>query len=371
MSSFESEGAPSRAHAARVGAELREARLSYGWELDALAASLRIRPAYLDAIEAGRISDLPGNAYVLGFLRTYASALGLDADEMTRRFRAEVAEVNTKTELTFPAPVPERGVPAGAVILLGLVVAIGAYVGWYRLAEHAPAGGGAAPVAAVPPRLARLAEPTALAPKSIANPAPSIEHHSAATAGAALPAAPATVSAAASPASTNLASQNVAASPAQGSPSATPGTSQGAASHAPLHKPPMPAALAAVSALAPSAQAAPAQPLRGTIVVRATSESWVEVRDATGGVVFTKLMQPGETWTAPRKSGLTLTTGNAGGTELLIDGTPAPSLGSPGEVERDQPLDAELIKAGALPAQIAAAAAPGSDGTSTSTRSSQ
>ena len=67
-------------------------------------------------------------------------------------------------------------------------------------------------------------------------------------------------------------------------------------------------------------------------------------------------MQPGESWTVPRHAGLVLTTGNAGGTELLVDGRPAPPLGSPGMVVRDQPLDAGLIKAGALPAQIAAAA---------------
>ncbi|MGH7067644.1 MAG: helix-turn-helix domain-containing protein, partial [Acetobacteraceae bacterium] len=168
LSSSEPELGPLRGRVGRVGAELRAARMQYGWELEAVAAALRIRAAYLQALEAGRIADLPGNAYALGFLRTYATALGLDADEMSRRFRAEVAEVNAKTELTFPAPVPERGVPAGAVIVLGVVLAIGAYVGWYRLTEH---GAPAAQVPPVPPMLAHLAEPTVLAPKPVPAPA--------------------------------------------------------------------------------------------------------------------------------------------------------------------------------------------------------
>src|SRR5579875_1372906 len=111
----------------RVGASLREARERLGWALPDVAAGLRIRLAYLEAIEDGRLGELPGNAYAVMFLRTYAAALGLDADEAVRRFRAEAAEVNRKNELAFPAPVPERGVPAGALALLGIVFAIVAY----------------------------------------------------------------------------------------------------------------------------------------------------------------------------------------------------------------------------------------------------
>ena len=107
------------ASAPRVGADLCAARQRLGWSLEAVAAALRIRLSFLLALEGGRIADLPGNAYAIGFLRTYASTLGLDPDELTRRFRAEAAEVNQLTRLSFPAPVPSRGVPAGAVVLLG------------------------------------------------------------------------------------------------------------------------------------------------------------------------------------------------------------------------------------------------------------
>ena len=75
---------------------------------------------------------------------------------MVRRFKTEAAEVGRRAELIFPVPMPERGLPPGAVVLLGLVLAIGAYAGWYRLS-----GEGRLPaetVTAIPERLAPLAE---------------------------------------------------------------------------------------------------------------------------------------------------------------------------------------------------------------------
>ncbi len=365
--------------ASGVGAELRDARALRGWDLEALAESLRIRASYLKAIEDGRVGDLPGNAYALGFLRTYATALGLDPDDITRRFRAEVAEVNARTELTFPAPVPDRGVPAGVVVLLGLVLAVGAYVGWYSLADHAAAPN---PVGPVPERLARLADPTALAPPHVMSAPSSASGPALATAPAAAPIAAmgaamgpkATPDATAGPSPAGAPAAIVTAEKTPAAPRATVSSTvsgavsgpavgsvsgSGPTAPAPASSSSMAsnAALEAVSSLAPPANAAirPAQP-PGTITVLATAAAWIEVRDSTGAVVFTKLMQPGESWTVPRRAGLVLTTGNAGGTELLVDGRPAPPLGSQGMVVRDQPLDAALIKAGALPAQIAAAA---------------
>ena len=117
MSYVDPQGLAPTGGAARVGADFRDARERLGWALPDIAASLRIRPSYLADIEEGRLSSLPGNAYAMGFVRTYAAALGLDPDEMARRFRAEARDVNRKVELTFPAPVPQRGVPAGALML--------------------------------------------------------------------------------------------------------------------------------------------------------------------------------------------------------------------------------------------------------------
>ena len=142
--------------APRAGADLRAARERLCWDLRDVAAMLRIRASYLEGLEAGRFNHLPGNVYALGFLRSYATALGLDAEEVARRFRAEAGDIPRHSELVFPAPVPERGLPAGALILLGLILVGGAYTGWYRLS-----GEGRLPaetITPVPTRLATLAE---------------------------------------------------------------------------------------------------------------------------------------------------------------------------------------------------------------------
>jgi len=85
---------------------------------------------------------------------------------------------------------------------------------------------------------------------------------------------------------------------------------------------------------APSAMPAPTAP----IVVRFTGDAWIHVLDPTGKVVLSRLMHAGESWTPPAP-GLLLTTGNAGATELVVNGVAAPPLGGTGTVLHLVPLD--------------------------------
>ena len=288
--------------AVRAGADLREARERLGWSLEEMAAGLRIRMPHLEALEEGRISQLPGNAYAVAFMRTYARALGLDDEEMVRRFKAEVAEVGRRTELVFPIPMPQRGLPAGAILLLGIVLAIGAYTGWYRLS-----GEGRLPaetVVAIPEHLAPLAE-QALPPVAVAE-APAAE-------------APRVAIAAAVPPMVSIASPE---------------------------DPPVRAAAPSVG----SAQAATMVPgaADSRIVLRASADAWILLKDRSGAVLLNRVLKTGETWPVPPRPDLLLTTGNAGGTEILVDGVPAPAIGGSGGVRRDLPLDPQVIRDGKL-----------------------
>lgn len=302
--------------AARAGADLREARETLGLSLHDAAFRLRIRLPHLESLEEGRISTLPGNAYALAFVRTYAGFLGLDAEEMVRRFKIEAAEFGRRTELMFPIPMPERGLPAGAVLLLGVVLAIGAYVGWYRLS-----GEGRLPaeaVTAIPERLAPLAE-QALPPVAMASPASMTD--------------------AASAPKVDLTSSAMAvmlANPAPPAMSISPG-----------------------SAAAAQVSARPAVvPDAARVVVRANADAWLLVKDRDGTVLLNKVLKAGETWPAPARTDLLLTTGNAGGTDILLDGAPALSLGGAGSVRHDLPLDPDAIKGGRLAAALVPAFAP-------------
>ena len=142
----------------RIGRELRVARERLGWEVDDVAEALHLKPAFIHAIEQGDIAGLPPPAYAVGFVRTYATALGLDPNEAIRRFRGERDDVNRKPELAFPAPVPQRGVPAGALILVGAIIAIGGYIGWYHYSGRST--NASLTVDQVPAQLEPLAPPS-------------------------------------------------------------------------------------------------------------------------------------------------------------------------------------------------------------------
>jgi cytoskeleton protein RodZ len=110
---------------------------------------------------------------------------------------------------------------------------------------------------------------------------------------------------------------------------------------------PPPAAPAVDTGQATPPPAAADEPAtRGSIMLRAKADTWVEVRNRQGAPVIARLMRQGDTWAVPDQSALSLSTGNAGGLELLVDGIPAPPLGAVGLVRRDIPLDANLIRAG-------------------------
>lgn len=280
--------------APQLGAELTRARLRLGASAEEIGARLRIRPAYLHALEEGRVGDLPGTAYALAFLRNYAEALGLDPDAMAARFKAEAAVLARKPELEFPAPPPERGLSAGAAALVAVVLAVGAYAGWYRLS-----GEGRLPpetVTPVPAHLAPLADPAPPPPPAVAPPSKP---------------------------------QTAAAIPPSPSADHTPTMAYAA-------EPP-----AAGNASPGSAVAATPPP---HLAIRASADAWLQVRQKGGPILLSRILHAGETWPVPAEPDLVLTTGNAGGTMVVVDGVPGAVLGPLGAVRRDLPLDAEAAQ---------------------------
>jgi cytoskeleton protein RodZ len=354
--------------AARVGADLKAARERLGWKLPAVSGHLRIRLPYLQAIEDGRVDLLPGNAYAIGFLRTYAQALGLDPDEVARRFRAEASETIRKTELNFPAPVPERGVPAGAIVLVGALIAIGAYAGWYKMSGSsrstaaivqpvperlAPLADKAAPVTApsasltpLGPSLAPAPTPFASRPTAFTDPPPPLPSVAPSSAAAAVvPLVPPALAPAGAP-------LGPAGSAQPSTPTIVPGSD---AAESADQIPSQPAALSVPPGLVPAQPPATdavrpdgARPDGARMVLRAKSDAWIQVREKSGAVLLSRVLRAGETWPVPDKGTLLLTTGNAGGTEILVDGQPTGSLGTDGGVRRDLPLDIDAIKDGKL-----------------------
>ena len=119
-----------------VGGLLQIKRQEVGVDLREAAEYLNIRYAYLLAIEEGRVDDLPGAAYAMGFVRAYSDHLGLDGAAIVERYKDETVELGGDVRLVFPSPLPEGKVPNGVIILIGLLVLILVYAAWAILAQQ-------------------------------------------------------------------------------------------------------------------------------------------------------------------------------------------------------------------------------------------
>lgn len=76
----------------RVGQRLHETRIHQSLTLDEIAEKTKIRPEFLTAIEKGEYEKLPSSSYAQGFVRNYASFLGLSQKEILPLFRREFDE---------------------------------------------------------------------------------------------------------------------------------------------------------------------------------------------------------------------------------------------------------------------------------------
>ncbi|MFW7266683.1 RodZ domain-containing protein [Gluconacetobacter sp. Hr-1-5] len=353
-------GARAAAGAGSVGPTLRARREQLGWALPDVAAWLRIRLSFLEAMEDDRVKDLPGNVYTLGFLRTYAQALGLDAEALVARFKTEArGRIDCKPELSFPAPAASGAMPVGVMVLLGVVIIVLAYVGWYRMT-----GGQSAPPQPVPSVFSAIPGMTRQAPTSpqVASvlpperapgpPRPLSGAEKSAITDGDLPADPTPVpdshAEPGAPAAMADSAGNDAAVPA-GVPSvaqpAAPGTTPAAVAPAAPAPAPVPAA--------PAAGTAP-----GQIILTASAQTWVQVRVAGGPVIYDHILQAGESWSAPQdKTDLLLTVGNAGGLVVSADGVTTQPLGRNGAVRRNLPLTRDAVRSGAIVASVPAPAA--------------
>lgn len=363
-----------------VGELLQERREDLGLDLDEIGAMLRIKPAYLAALEQGRIHELPGPAYAIGFVRAYSDFLGLDTEQVLSRFKAQAAGVTARPDLTLPVPLGERSLPGGALVLVALILALCGYGVWYYLSTEERSR--PERVAAVPAALqVRQPTPVLVPPPALQTPSagggegsqspppPQPSSLYGAAAGSAPPAPAPTSSATAQPEpaspGANLAPGTLIDTIPRGSPAgvATPSAAPpaprptpaqqspsqlSAATPASAASPPQKAAATAVPAPqgGPTAASSPSVGAEGRITIRALADCWIQVRAADQSIVFSRVLKSGEVYAVPARSGLTLRTGNAGVLEIAVDGKAVPSIGGIGTLRRDVALDPKELTAG-------------------------
>ena len=264
-----------------VGEALGAARRQLGLAEDDIAQVTRVRAAYIGAIEAFDFAALPARPFVVGYVRAYAQALGLDSEAVVARFHAEAPKVDGK--LRAPGGVRDDGLRSLRwLIAVGAVVAtaIGAWNLTRRveLQPNAPP-----PPLASRPALARpLGEPAHI--------------------GAPLPTPP------------EATTPPVYQTPGLGGPvQPAPAAAAGATSFS--------------QTAAPGATFAPAGTIYGArsgasgVVLQARASTSLVVRGDDGAIHFAAMLAPGEAWRAPATVGLTVDVGKPSAVEVFIGGT--------------------------------------------------
>ncbi len=369
------------AGAGATGKDLREQREELGIDLADIAEALCIRREFLEALEAGDSDALPGLAYGVGFVRTYANYLGLDGDKLAWQFKIEVSGEAPTAQLDLLTPVQESRIPRGAIVLVTLLLAVAVYGVWYYMNERdltfadiipevplqfggtgapAPKPGAPKPGAEVkklpsPPKSAGDAgsgSSASGAAEKVAEMPPQGETAGGATTIVTETAAPAANAAVgdqetASPPAETVPAPAAEPVPANDPPVAVATVVPPVAQTVPETPAVSPAPVEAAALPSPAAPApAPAPVGTNRIEIRATVDAWVQVRTKEGTLLVTRILHRGTSYAVPPQKGLRLTTGNAGGLKIFVDGVAVPALGPFGAVRRDVALDPERLMSG-------------------------
>ena len=104
-------------------------------------------------------------------------------------------------------------------------------------------------------------------------------------------------------------------------------------------------------------QEAPAEakkPKPHPVVMKAIEDVWLEIRDGNGKPVFSRVLKTSEEyWVPADEDGYAMTTGNAGGLQMIVDGVPMSPMGKTGEVRRNIALNPAALKVMLNPAEPA------------------
>ncbi len=114
-----------------VGDILKNKRLETNKSIEEISDYLRIKAHYLSALEENKFNNLPGNAYVIGFIKSYASYLGLDVSSIILQYKQETGAFaqNTQTSMedensVIKDPVINSNhiIIASVIVLFGIIV---------------------------------------------------------------------------------------------------------------------------------------------------------------------------------------------------------------------------------------------------------
>ncbi|WP_051240687.1 helix-turn-helix domain-containing protein [Tepidiphilus margaritifer] len=263
-----------------VGVQLAHARMQQGRTVAEMAQQLKLLPRQLEALEEGRFEDLPGPVFVRGFVRNYARALGLDPEPLLEMLgeQARDREVvltpasNAQGVIKVRRFRPWRLIWRYVLPILIVVLIVSAYFDWFRMPPPVDQENAAVLLPPGEPEagVAEKGEKAALESEGTDERGTSVGSNGE-TGGAVVPA------------------------PAPVAPSAAP---------------------------TPAAEEEKAEPAVPTLRLSASGRSWVEVRDAKGTVLLSRVLSAGERAEVSSEPPLNVVVGNAPVVEIEFQGHP-------------------------------------------------
>ena len=379
----------------QIGSTLKQARRAQGLKISDVSQQLRISVDYLSKLEMGAFDQLPAPAYVTGFLRSYGQCVALDPTTLVARYNDLTTKAATMPTYKIPvgARPPQRSAPAIASML---VVCAGiAYGGWYWVIG----GDVNDQMAMVPSEIAEtLSIPAAMQDTLIDQRATSAipNDDQAQSQNLTVPVRPEKVIAAKAViptptvatddqvamtktgttetvmtktgitktgiTETGTANTITAEAPAGATltkpvetAAAIVAPREPAAPPADVDSPVLSGDLAETQVITPASQDGETRATGNSaianlrdpaqeITIRAVAASWVEIVRDNGEEVMATLMQAGDSYVVEGNTRLYLSTGNAGGLEIVIGSDDPRPIGETGQIVRDLPLVTDKLR---------------------------
>ncbi len=304
-----------------LGSDLRTARVKLGEDIQTIATALNIRAAHLEALESGDIGALPGRAYALGFVRSYATYLGLDSDASVARFKLETdRQEEEAAALAFPEANQDVRMPQGSLTVIAILL-VAAILGGLQLSQMVDRmlteDPGSPPAVAAPSQPA--ADPAATEDLSALETPPSDGDVATVETAGGSETGPVSADAAVD---TNAAPQT-STETGTGAPEATP-----------------PAA--AAPPLASPEQVFGANPADSRVMIVARGNAWLRIDNPqSGAVLIQTTLRSGDQFYVPNEAGLVMAARNAKNLEIFVDGASVGLAGTGVLVEKA--LDADQL----------------------------
>ncbi|MCH1428454.1 MAG: DUF4115 domain-containing protein [Alphaproteobacteria bacterium] len=345
--------------ASEIGAVLASARRSKEMSLQDLSNTLRIPKNYLKSLENSDFENLPGIAYVPGYIRSYCKATDIDSSALIAAYFSSVDNKDVAPIYEVPGQALVPKFSKSSVAMVAVIIAIIGYTSWFVILRDTPDQVvSVPPVSEQAPQLADAGDATIQnLPNTNSEQTAELDIHTPPI----IDDTNSEVAVAGSDLENNQVDDNSPSEiPEAELPSEIPASleklenqetqialsSDSLASDESLQAADIQTAVSVdpkPQSSNPSSAIAKEVELSDTLTIRATASSWIEMVNSDGDVITSKLLRTGESIAANLDVELYLTTGNAGGLMFELMDVPAFRVGKTGEIVRDLPLRADSI----------------------------